>query len=64
VHLDEAPLNLAVATGQTRPLGGGTTWDYRAPGAELLQAGTLAHWLYVAWVDKVSNDYDVLQSVF
>jgi len=63
VHVDDAPLNVAVAGAQIRPLGGGTTWDYKTAGAELLQAVTLAHWLYVSWAG-VDDDYNVLDSVF
>lgn len=59
VHVDDAPLNLAVAGAQTRPLGGGTTWDYQADADSApLQAMSLALWLYVTWVDKVTVDRD------
>jgi hypothetical protein len=54
VHLDEAPLNLAVAEAKTRALAGGTTWERKgsvdiAP----LGATTTAHWAYVTRVETV-----------
>jgi len=61
VHLDEGPLNTGVANAATRPLGAGTTWDYKADGAEVLQAATLAYWLAVTWAD-VDDDYDIADS--
>jgi hypothetical protein len=64
VHLDEAPLNLAAAGATTRPLGAGTTWDYKTEGAELLQAWTLAHWLYVTWSPLLVREYDPLANVW
>jgi len=64
VHLDEAPLNVAVATATTRPLGGGTTWDYKVAGAELLQAVSLAHWLWVTWAPLVTVEYDPVANVW
>jgi hypothetical protein len=58
VHVDEPPLNVAVGSAQTRPLGGGTTWDYRASGAELLQAVSLGVWLHETWGPLVTVDRD------
>jgi hypothetical protein len=59
VHLDETPLNVAVAGALTRPLGGGTTWDYRSPAdVAPLQAVTLAHWAYVTLVDAVNEVFE------
>lgn len=63
VHVDDAPLNVAVAGAQTRPLGGGTTWDYRAPGAEVLQAVSLALWLHETWGPLVAVEYDALANI-
>jgi hypothetical protein len=63
-HLDEGPLNLAAAGATTRPIGAGTTWDYRAEGAELLQAWTLAHWLYVTWAPLLVRTYDPLANIY
>jgi len=64
-HLDEAPLNVALAGAGTRPLAGGTTWDHKSP-VEIgpLQAATLAHWAFLTRVDLVTDDYDVLASVW
>lgn len=64
VHVDDAPLNVAVGGAQTRPLGGGTTWDYRAPGAELIQAVSLALWLHETWIDLVSMSYDPMANIY
>lgn len=64
VHLDEGPLNLAVAGAETRPLGGGTTWDYKVDGAEVIQAATLAHWLYVTWAPLITRPYDPLANIW
>lgn len=63
-HLDEVPLNLAVAATRTRRLAGGTAWDYRVDGAAPLMAATLAHWAYLTRVDQVAEaNYDILASV-
>lgn len=64
VHLDERELNLAAAGATTRPLGTGTTWDYRVEGAELLQAVTLAQWLCRAWAPLVVREYDPLANIY
>lgn len=59
VHVDDAPLNTAVARAETRPLGGGTTWDYKSDvDVAPLQGITLALWAYVTRVDLVSPDRD------
>lgn len=63
VHVDDAPLNVAVSTARTRPMGGGTTWDYKAPGSELLTAVSLAVWLHETWIDLVSVEYDALANI-
>ena len=47
VHVDDGPLNVAVAGADVRPLGGGTTWDYASSvDVAPLQAVSLALWLY------------------
>lgn len=63
-HLDEAPLNVALAGAGTRSLAGGATWDHRSP-VEVapLQAATLALWAYLTRAELLS-DYDVLESVW
>jgi hypothetical protein len=63
VHLDEGPLNVAIAGAEIRALGGGTAWDYKGPvDVSPLEAATLAHWTYLTLVDKVNDDYDVADS--
>ncbi|MDM4722769.1 hypothetical protein QTQ03_25385 [Micromonospora sp. WMMA1363] len=57
-HLDEAPLNTALAPADTRPLSGGTAWDYRDEGAAPLLGSTNAHWAFVTLVDKVTEERD------
>jgi hypothetical protein len=48
-HLDEGPLNLALAGALIRPLGGGSTWDHKSPvDISPLRASTLAVWAYLA----------------
>lgn len=64
VHLDEGPLNVAVAGAEIRALGCGTAWDYRGPvDVSPLEAATLAHWAYVTRAG-VPDDYDLLESVW
>jgi hypothetical protein len=43
-HLDEAPLNVALAASDTRALSGGTAWDYADPAVAPLLAVTEATW--------------------
>jgi hypothetical protein len=63
-HLDEAPLNAALAATDIRPLSGATAWDYKGTtDPSPLLAATLAHWAYVTLVDLVNSDYSVLDSV-
>jgi phage terminase large subunit-like protein len=62
-HLSDVPLDAAVTGANIRPLGTGTTWDYRsAVDVAPLQAITLAHWAYKTLADRVSRDYDVADS--
>jgi hypothetical protein len=64
-HLDEAPLNLAVAHTETRSLSGATAWDYKGDtDPSPLLASTLALWAYVTLADLVDADYNVLESVW
>jgi hypothetical protein len=56
VHLDEAPLNLAVAQAQTRALSGGTTWERKGMvDISTLGAATVAHWAYVTRIELVGG---------
>lgn len=54
-HLDELPLNVAVAEAQTRPLGSGTAWDYRVASSAPLIAATQALWAYLTRRDLVDQ---------
>jgi hypothetical protein len=63
-HLDEAPLNVALANSATRALSGGTAWDYADPDAAPLLAVTLATWAYLTHFDSVSSAYDPLANIF
>ncbi|WP_420123196.1 hypothetical protein [Nakamurella sp.] len=47
-HLDEGPLNVALAEAKTRPLAGGTAWDYTVPTVAPLLAVTLGTWAVLA----------------
>lgn len=63
-HLDEAPLNRAVAAAETRALSGATAWEYRGEvDAAPLIGSTLALWAYLTRVDLVTADYDVEASL-
>jgi hypothetical protein len=64
-HLDEAPLNLAVAGAGTRPLAGGSAWNRKGT-ADIcpLVAATVAHWAYVTRVEKVTAEYDPLANIY
>lgn len=64
-HLDEAPLNAAVAATGTRALGGGTAWDYKGDtDASPVLGSTLAHWAYITRSQVAEEEYDVLESVY
>ncbi len=64
-HLDEAPLNLALASTPTRALSGGTAWDYKGDvDSSPLQAATLAHWAYETRAHLVRGTYDPLANIF
>ena len=43
-HLDEAPVNVALGVAATRPLAGGTAWDYTDPAVGPLLAITQGVW--------------------
>lgn len=47
-HLDEGPLNVALAEAKTRALAGSTAWDYTVPSAGPLLAVTLGVWAVLA----------------
>lgn len=55
-HLDEAPLNSAVSVADTRPLSGGSAWDYRgAVDSSTLNASTIALWALLTREDKIQT---------
>jgi hypothetical protein len=63
-HLDEAPLNTALAVTDTRALSGATAWDYRHPAAAPLVGATLGVWLHETWAHLVRQSYDPLSNIF
>jgi hypothetical protein len=63
-HLDEAPLNVAVASAETRQLSGATAWDYKQESDAPLLASTLAFWAYLTRIDAVSVEYDPLSDIW
>jgi hypothetical protein len=64
-HLDEGPLNAALAGAEIRSLSGGTAWDYKGTvDASPLLASTLALWAYVTLAEKVSIEYDALNNIW
>lgn len=52
-HTDDAPVNLALADAELRPIGNGRTWQDRGIESGALQAETLAFWGHVIFADKV-----------
>jgi phage terminase large subunit-like protein len=63
-HLDDAPVNSALAEASTRPAAGGATWDDRKTETAPLRAVTLALWLFEAWAHLVQADYDPLANIY
>lgn len=63
-HLDDGPVNTALAQASTRLSAGGSTWDDRNAETAPLRAVTLAAWLYGAWSHLVANEYDPVGQVF
>lgn len=62
-HFDDAPLNVALDVTGTRALSGATAWDFRDPRSAPIIGSTLALWAYLTLADKVSADYDVMESI-
>lgn len=64
-HLDEPPLNVALAGADTRPLSGGLAWDHKSP-VEIspLVAATLAVWAYETRAHLVVGEYDPLNNIW
>ncbi len=65
VHLDEGPLNIAVAGAARRDLGDAWAWSRRATHVDIspLVSSTLATWGLTKFAGEAA-DYDVLQSVY
>lgn len=63
-HLDEAPLNIALACAATRSLSGATAWAYKDERAAPLLASTWALWAFVTRIDKVRTPYDPLENIY
>ncbi len=64
-HLDEAPINVALAGAKVRSLAGGQAWDHRSEvEVSPLVAVTLALWAYVTRVDAVNDDYDPMENIW
>jgi hypothetical protein len=60
-HTDDAPVNLALANVELRPIGNGRTWQDRGDtDAGPLQADTLAFWGHVIFADKVMAARDAI----
>lgn len=57
-HLDEEPLNIALAGAKTRPLGEGQAWARRVSTVDIspLVGATLALWTYVTQVDRIVDE--------
>lgn len=64
-HLDEAPLNLALAQAETRPLSGGSTWDHKSPvDVSPLRASALAYWAHLLLLETARPSYDASANIF
>lgn len=64
-HLDEAPLNVAIAGATTRSLSGGTAWDHKgATDISPLVGLTNAFWAYQIREPLVRDVYDPLANIF
>lgn len=63
-HIDEAPLNLAVARARTRPLGGGTAWTYDGEYDAVINAASMALWAWRTRAAAVQDVYDPVANVW
>ncbi|NUT53691.1 MAG: terminase [Saccharothrix sp.] len=65
-HLDQLPLNLAIANAVSRPLGDAYAWGRRKSAGDIspLVAVTLARWAYRSRVHLVVHEYDPLDNVW
>lgn len=65
-HIGQRELNAAVASARAREGTDSITWSRKDSGGDItpLVAVTVAKWLYQAWAHLVTNDYDVMESVY
>lgn len=58
-HLDEVPLNLALADAGTRTLSNALAWEYKGKtDCSPLLAATFAHWAYVKYAESVASSFE------
>ena len=64
-HIGQAPLNTAVSSVKTRPLGDAYAWGRKNSAIDIspLVAVTLARWAFVTRAHLVVGDYEVLESI-
>lgn len=63
-HFDDAPLNVSLNETGTRALSNATAWDYKGENAATVIGSTLSYWAFVSMAERLSNEYDVLESIF
>jgi hypothetical protein len=65
-HIGQRELNAAVASAMAREGTDSITWSRKDSGGDItpLNSVTVAKWLYQAWAHLVTNDYDVMESVY
>jgi hypothetical protein len=65
-HIGQRELNAAVASARAREGTDSITWSRKDSGGDItpLNSVTVAKWLYQAWAHLVTNDYDVMESVY
>jgi phage terminase large subunit-like protein len=65
-HIDQGPLNVAVAGAKTRPLGDAWAWARRAASVDIspLCAATMARWAYETRAHLVNKPYNPLDFIW
>jgi hypothetical protein len=63
-HFGDVPLTTSINETGTRALSNATAWDYKGDNAATVIASTLSYWAYVSMAERLSNEYDVLASIF
>ncbi|MEV7908234.1 terminase, partial [Streptomyces anulatus] len=65
-HIGQEVMTTAITGAKTRPLGDAWAWGRRISTVDIspLVAVTLARWVYTARAHLVSDDYDVLDSIY